>query len=106
MYQGLTYDIDNDPTSEEGILRKVCEMKIIDPCACLQSFTHDQSVGQRILQNRWRKITFADFTQDLVQLYILEERTRQMQHSQSRLLNVTEEDKLAFAIEIVQNANC
>jgi len=54
----------------------VREMEIEDPCAFLQSFTDDPLVGQRIPQNRQRKMTFADFTQDLVQPYILEEITQ------------------------------
>jgi len=48
-------------------------MEIEDPCAFLQSFTPDPAVGRRIPQNRRSKMTFADFTQDLVELYILEE---------------------------------
>jgi len=79
IQQLLTYDIENDPTFEEEIPRTVREMEIEDPCAFLQSFTHDPSVGRRIPRNRQRKMTFADFTKDLVEPYILEEITRQMQ---------------------------
>jgi len=80
-------------------------MEIEDPCAFLQSFTHDPSVGQRIPQNRQWKMTFADFTKDLVELYILEEITRQMQDAQSHLLNLAEAHQHAFETEIVANAN-
>jgi len=83
IQQLLTYDIDNDPTFEEEIPRTVREMEIEDPSAFLQSFPHDPSVGRRIHQNRQRKMTFADFTKDLVEQYILEEITRQMQDAQS-----------------------
>ena len=79
IQQLLTYDIENDPTLEIEIPRRVREMEIEDPCAFLQSFTPDPSVGRRIPQNRQRKMTFADFTKDLVEPYILEEITRQMQ---------------------------
>jgi len=77
--QLLTYDIENDPTFEIEIPRTVREMEIEDPCAFLQSFTHYPSVGRRIPHNRQRKISFANFTKDLVEPYILEEITRQMQ---------------------------
>jgi len=79
IQQLLTYDIENDPTFVEEIPRTVREMVIEDPCAFLQSFTHDLSVGRRIPQNRQWKMTFADFTKDLVEPDILEEITRQMQ---------------------------
>jgi len=42
----LTYDIENDPTFEEEIPRTVRELEIQDPCAFLQSFTYDPSVGR------------------------------------------------------------
>jgi len=105
MQQLLTYDIENDPTFEEEIPRTVREKEIEDPCAFLQSFTRDPSVGRRIPQNTQRKMTFADFTKDLVESYILEEIPRQMQDAQSHLLNVAEEHQYAFETEIVENAN-
>jgi len=105
IQQLLTYDIENNPTFEEEIPRTVREMEIEDPCAFLQSFTHDPSVGRRIPQNRQRKMTFADFTNDLVQPYILEEITRQMQDAQSHLLNLAQEHQHAFETNIVENAN-
>jgi len=101
----MTYDIENDPTFEIEIPRTVREMEIEDPCAFLQSFTHDLSVRRRIPQNRQRKMTFADFTKDLVEPYILEEITRQMQDEQSHLLNLAEEHQHEFETEIVENAN-
>jgi len=101
----LTYDIENDPTFEIAIPRTVREMEIEDPSACLQSFTHDPSVGRRIPHNSQPKLTFADFTKDLVEPYILEEITRQMQDAQSHLLNLAEEHQHAFETEMVENAN-
>jgi len=80
-------------------------MEFEDPCAFLQSFTHDLSVGQRIPQNRLQKITFAAFTKDLVEPYILEEIRRQLQDVQSLLLNVAKEHQRAFETWIVDNAN-
>jgi len=50
-------------------------------------------------------MSFADFTKDLVEPYILEEITRQMQYAQSHLLNHAEEHEHAFETEIVENAN-
>jgi len=50
-------------------------------------------------------MTFADFTKDLVEPYILEEITRQMQDAQSYLLNLAEEHQHAFETEIVESAN-
>jgi len=91
IQQPLTYDIENDPTFEIEIPRTVREIEIEDPSAFLQSFTHDPSVGRRIPQNSQRKMTFADFTKDLVEPYILEEITQQMQDAQSHLLNLAEE---------------
>jgi len=83
----------------------VREMEIEDSCAFLQSFTHNPLVGRRIPPNTQRKMTFADFTKDLVEPYILEEITRQMQDAQSHLLNLAEEHQHAFETEIVENAN-
>ena len=54
IQQLLTYDIENDPTFEIEIPRTVREMEIEDPCAFLQSFTHDASVGRIIPPNRQR----------------------------------------------------
>ena len=105
IQQLLTYDIDNDATFEIEIPRTVREMEIEEPCSFPQSFTHDPSVGQRIPQNRQRKMTFADFTKDLVEPYILEEITRQMQDAQSHLLNLAEEHHHAFETEILENPN-
>jgi len=104
IQQLLTYHIENDTTFEEEIPRTLREMEIEDPCVFLQSFTQDPSVGQRIPQNRQRKMTFADFTKDLVEPYIHEEITRQMQDAQSYLLNLAEEHQHAFETEIVENA--
>ena len=101
----LTYDIENYPTFVEEIPSTVKEMEIEDPCAFLQSFTHDPSVGRRIPQIRQRKMTFADFTKDLVEPYILEEITRQMQDAQTHLYNLAEEHQQAFQTQIVENAN-
>ena len=105
IQQLLTYDIENDPTFEIEIPRMVREMEIEDPCAFLQSFTHDPSVGRRIPQNRQQNMPFADFTKDLVEPYIFEEITRQMQDAQSHLLNLAEEHQHAFETEIMENAN-
>jgi len=105
IQQLLTYDIENDPTFEIQIPRTVRETEIEDPCAFLESFTHDPSVGQRIPRNRRWKITFADFTKDPIEPYILEEITQQMQDAQSHLLNLAEEHQHAFETNIVENAN-
>jgi len=105
IQQLLTCNIENDPTFEIEIPRTVRDMEIEDPCAFLQSFTHDPSVGRTIPQNRRLKMTFADFTKDLVEPYILEEITRQMQDAQSHLHNLDEEHQHAFETEIVENPN-
>jgi len=105
IQQLLTCDIENDPTFEGEVPRTVKEMEIQDPCAFLQSFTLDPSVGKRIPQNRRRQMTSADYTKDLVEPYILQEITRQMQDAQSLLLNVAEEHQRAFETEFVENAN-
>jgi len=105
IQQLLTYDIENHPTFEIEIPLTVREMEIEDPCAFLQSFTHDLSVGRRIPQNRQRKLTFADFTTDLIEPYILKEITREMQDAPSHLLNLAEQHLHAFETEIMENAN-
>jgi len=51
-------------------------------------------------------MTFADFTKDLVEPYILEEITWQMQDAQSHLLLLAEEHQHPFETEIVEKANC
>jgi len=50
-------------------------------------------------------MTFPDFTKDLIEPYILEEITRQMQDAPSHLLNLAEEEQHAYETEIVENAN-
>jgi len=50
-------------------------------------------------------MTFADFTKDLVEPYILEQITQQMQDAQRHVLNLAEEHLHAFETEIVENAN-
>jgi len=72
---------------------------------CWEVFTHDPLVGRRIPHNRQQKMTFASFTMDLVEHYLVVEITNQMQYAQSLLLNVSEEHQRAFEIEIMENAN-
>ena len=48
---------------------------------------------------------FTDFTKDLIEHYILEEITCQMQGASSLLLNVAEEHQCEFDIDIVENSN-
>jgi len=105
IQQLRTYDTENNPPFQEEIPCMVREMEIEDPCAFLQSFTHDPAVGRRIPQKRQRKLTFPHFTKDLVELYILEEITQQMQEAQSHLLNLADEDQHAFETEIVEIPN-
>jgi len=105
IQQLLIYDIENDPTFEIEIPRTGRQMESEDPCAFLPSLAHDPSVGRRLPLNRQRNITFADFTKDLVEPYILEEITRQMHDAKSHLLNLAEEHQYAFEPEMVQNAN-
>jgi len=105
IQQLLTYDIENDPTFEEEIPPTVREIEIEDPCVFLETFTHDVSVGWKIPENRQRKMTFSDFTKDLVEPYILEEISWQMQDAQSHLLNLAEEHQHAFETEILENGN-
>jgi len=83
----------------------VSEIEIEDHCTFLKSFTLDVSVGQRISQDRRWKMTFADFTKDLIELYILEDIKRQIQDMRILLLNVTKEHQRVFEIEIVEKAN-
>jgi len=101
----LTHVIKNDPTFEKEIPRTVSQREIEDICAFLQSFTHDPSVGRRIPQNRRCHRTFADFTNVLIEPFILEEITGQMQDTKSYLLKVAENYQHAFETGIMQNAN-
>jgi len=50
-------------------------------------------------------MTFADFTKELVEPYLLEEITRQIEDAQSHLLTLAEEHQQVFETEIVKNAN-
>jgi len=54
--QLLTSDIENNPTFKVGLPCTVSEMKIEDPCAFFQRFTHNPSLGSRISQNRQEKV--------------------------------------------------
>jgi len=73
---------DLEPTD---IPEEVQELELLNPVAFLQSFTHDLSVGHRIPPQSRTPLTFANFTRDLFEPYIVREVTKRFQHEPSPL---------------------
>ena len=63
------------------IPEEVQELEIMNPVTFLQSFTHDPSVGQRISPQRRTSLTFANFTRELFEPYIVREVTKRLQEA-------------------------
>jgi len=61
---------DLEPTD---IPEEVQELEILNSVTFLQSFTHDPSVEQRIPPQRRTPMTFANFTRELFEPYIVRE---------------------------------
>jgi len=67
------------------IPEEVQELPILNPIAFLQSFTHGPSVGHRIPPQRRTPITFANFTRDLFEPYLVREITKRFQEAKASM---------------------
>ena len=91
-----------DPTE---IPEEVEDFEILNPCGFLQSLTRDPSVGRRVPPHRRTPMTFADFTKNLFEPYIVREVTKRFQEAQASLGNFVEEQQIMWQNEMVSNAN-
>jgi len=67
------------------IPEEVQELEILNPVSFLQSFTHGPSVGQRIPPQRQTPMTFANFTRELFEPYIVREVTKRFQEAEASM---------------------
>jgi len=93
---------DREPTD---ISEEVQGLEILNPGAFLQSFTHDPSVGHRIPPQRRTPMTFANFTRDLFEPYIVREVTKSFQEAKASLGDFITATQLEWQNEMVTNAN-
>jgi len=93
---------DLEPTD---IPEEVQELQILNPVAFLPSFTHDPSVGHRIPPQRRTPMTFANFTRDLFEPYIVREVTKRFQEAKASLGDFITATELKWQNEMVTNAN-
>jgi len=93
---------DLEPTD---IPEEVQELEILNLVAFLQSFTHDPSVGHRIPLQRRTPMTFANFTRDLFEPYIVREVTKRFQEAKASIGEFITATQLEWQNEMVTNAN-
>jgi len=93
---------DLEPTD---IPEEVQELEILNPVTFLQSFTHDPSVGQRIHPQRRTPMTFANFTRELFEPYIVREVTKRFQEAKASMGDFITATQLQWQNEMVTNAN-
>jgi len=93
---------DLEPTD---IPEEVQELEILNPVAFLQSFTHDPLVGHRIPPQRCTPMTYANFTRDLFEPYIVREVTKRFQEAKASMGDFITGTQLEWQNEMVTNAN-
>jgi len=93
---------DLEPTD---IPEEVQGLEILNPVTFLQSFTHDPSVGHRIPPQRRTPMTFANFTRELFEPYIVREVTKRFQEAKASMGDFITATQLEWQNEMVTNAN-
>ena len=93
---------DLEPTD---IPEEVEGLEILNPVTFLQSFTHDASVGHRISPQRRTPMTFANFTRELFEPYIVREVTKRFQEAKASMGDFITATQLEWQNEMVTNAN-
>jgi len=93
---------DLEPTD---IPEEVQGLEILNPVTFLQSFTHDPSVGHRIPPQRRTSMTFANFTRELFEPYIVREVTKRFQEAKASMGEFITATQLEWQNEMVTNAN-
>ena len=87
------------------IPEEVQELEILNPVAFLQSFTHDPSVGYTIPPQRRTPMTFANFTRDMFEPYIVREVPKRFQEAKASMGDFITATQLEWQNEMVTNAN-
>ena len=87
------------------IPEEVQELEIMNPDRFLQSFTHDPLLGQRIPLQRRTPMTFANFTKELFEPYIVREVTKRFQEAKASMRDFITATQLEWQKAIVANAN-
>ena len=87
------------------IPEEVQELEILNHVTFLQSFTHDPSVGQTIPPQRRTPMTFANFTRELLEPYIVREETKRFQEAKASMGDFITATQLEWQNEMVANAN-
>jgi len=87
------------------IPEEVQELEILHPVTFLQSFTHDTSVGQRIPPQRRTPMTFANFTRELFEPYIVREVSKRFQEAKASMGDFITATQPKWQNEMVTNAN-
>jgi len=77
----------------------------LNPVTFLQSLTYDPSVGQRIPPQRRTPMTFANFTRELFEPYIVREVTKRFQEAKASMGNFITATQVKWQNEMVTNAN-
>jgi len=67
------------------IYEEVQELAILNSVTFLPSFMHDPSVGQTILLQRQAPMTFANFTRELFEPYIVREVTQRYKEAKTSM---------------------
>jgi len=93
---------DLEPTD---IPEEVVELEILNPVAFLQSFRHDPSVGHRIPPQRCTPMTFANFTKELFEPYLVREVTKRFQEAKASIGDFITATQPEWHNEMVTNAN-
>jgi len=87
------------------IAEELVEVVIENPCGLLATVTRDNTVRQRVPEQRRSNVTFQTFVRDIFESYLLQELGKRFQEAQGQLENFVEEKQLMFQEEIVNSAN-
>jgi len=87
------------------IVEELVAEVIEDPCGPLATPTRDNTVRQRVPEQRWSNVIFQTFVRDIFEPYPLKEVGKLFQEAQRRLENFVEEKQLMFEEEMVNSAN-
>ena len=87
------------------IPEEVQELAILNSVTFLQSFTHDPSVGHRIPPQRRTPMSFANFTRELFEPYIVREVTKRFQEAKASMGDFIHATQLEWHNEMVAHAN-
>jgi len=87
------------------IVEEEVEVVIVDPCGLLATLTRDNTVRQRVPEQRRSNVTFQTFVRDIFEPYLLKEVGKRFQEAQRQLENFVEVKQLMFQEAMVNSAN-